>query len=56
MGRKKEGNDTQMVSVRLEVRDYDTFKKLCHTEFSQMATIARGLILEWVEKHKKRLK
>lgn len=57
MGRPKQ--DKQMstqVSVRLEPKDYQDFNKLCHLEFSQMATIARELLLEWIDKNRKKLK
>ena len=54
MGRpKKEITASTQVSTRLEPKDYDDFKKLCHLEFSQMATITRGLILEWIRKKQK---
>lgn len=57
MGRPpKEKTMNTQVSVRLEPKDYIDFNKLCHMEFSQMATIARGLILEWIEKNRKKLK
>jgi hypothetical protein len=44
------------VSVRLEPKDFEDFNKLCHLEFSQMAPVARQLILEWIDKNKKKLK
>ena len=53
--RAKDSMSTQ-VSVRLDPKDYDIFKKLAHTEYSQMATIARELIVDWIEKNKKKLK
>lgn len=47
---------TQKLSVRMSIEEYRNFKKLCHLEFSQMATIARGLIQDWIDKNKKKLK
>ena len=44
------------VSVRLEPEDYKNFNRLCHMEFSQMAPMARMLILEWMEKKGKKAK
>jgi hypothetical protein len=52
----KESTMNTQVSVRLDPKDYIDFNKLCHMEFSQMAPIARRLILEWIEKSKKKLK
>lgn len=53
---KQEISMSTQVSVRLEPQDYLDFKKVCHLEYSQMATVARGIILDWLEKHKKKLK
>jgi len=50
MSKKKGEKESQMISVRLPIEDYENFKRLSHLEYSQMATIARGLILEWMRK------
>lgn len=44
------------LSVRMPEDEYEEFKKLCHLEFSGMAKIARGLILEWMTKKRKQKK
>lgn len=53
---KEEKTRSSQVSVRLEPEDYEEFDKLAHLEFSRMATIARGLILEWIQKKRKQKK
>lgn len=57
MGRpKKPITVSTQISTRLEPKDYEDFKKLCHLEYSQMATITRDLILDWLDKNRKKLK
>lgn len=57
MGRPKQAiTASTQISTRLEPKDYQDFKKLCHLEYSQMATITRGLLLEWIDKNRKKLK
>lgn len=57
MGRPKlEHSMATQISTRLDPDDYMSFKKLCYMEFSPMSVIARRLILDWVEKNKKKLK
>lgn len=53
---KQEKVMNTQVSVRLDPKDFEDFHKLCHLEFSQMASILRKLILEWMEKNRKKLK
>jgi hypothetical protein len=53
---KQEITQSTQISTRLEPKDYADFKKLCHLEYSQMATITRSLVLEWLDKHRKKLK
>lgn len=53
---KKAKSKSTQVSVRLEPQDYEDFNKLCHMEFSQMATVGRELLLEWIDKNRKKLK
>lgn len=53
---KQEITQSTQISTRLEPQDYEDFRKLCYLEYSRMASITRGLILEWVDKNKKKLK
>lgn len=53
---KKDEYLTKKLSTRMSEEEYETFKKLCHLEFSQMAGIVRELILGWMEKRRKKLK
>lgn len=48
---------TEQLSVRFTPPEYEVFRKLCHLEFRPgMASVARELVLEWMEKNKKKLK
>ena len=44
----------KQVSFRLTEDEYKEFNKACHLEFSQMASIVRGLVLDWMEKKRKK--
>ena len=52
----KRDEQKKQVSLRLTEKEYAEFKRQCHMEFSEMATIARKLALEWMEKNRKNMK
>lgn len=44
------------IATRVAPEKYNEFKRLCHSEFRQMADVTRQLIEDWMEKKKRRLK
>lgn len=54
IGKKEE--QKKQVSLRLTEKEYAEFKKMCHMEQSQMATLTRGLVLKWMESKTKKTK
>lgn len=54
MNSDKNKNLTNAVSFRLQAKDFEDFHKFSHLEYTQMAQIARGLVIEWLEKKRKK--
>lgn len=56
MARETYKHQKKQVTVRLNPDKYETYRKLCHLEFRQMADVARELIESWIERQKKKTK